>query len=203
MNIENIDMRLLKAVAMFAAKDPARPVLETVRVADDLFVATNTHLLAMGFAGDASPAKVLQRVKDSSGEDAPLVPATLIEQAAKRGGANVNGSWSLEVTDSREVTFAYAGPTSGSDGGWTVDGAFPNFGNLVAPDEPPAVANVAFGAQYVERMAKAAKIVAPYAPLIFHGALGSVKPAYWSVGDSSRRLVILAMPVRVAGEVWA
>jgi hypothetical protein len=222
----NVNMRALKTAAMFTSGNAARDVLRGVKVfGPDLFVATNSYIMGMVDTEQRSPVNVVERVMDETRDrnyttaNEPLIPAKLIDEAAKLGGARLKGGWNLTVemgVHEGTAEFEYGGfvTTTGDVGDVSkrvsdrlIVGDYPRVSSLVKPGRPQGVADIGLSSTFVEIICKAARTLTggtakrdeSGTPIVFHGGEDEMKPVYWSAQGEHGTLVALQMPVRGSG----
>lgn len=226
---ENINMRALKVASMFTSKDDVRPILMAVQMLSPwLFVGTDSYRMCIVSGKVDTPADVVFEAIKAGRElyhdydknihdddEQPLIPRSIIETAAKLGGATLKGAWDM-LAQGGVARFDHwdtpYGTLRGADhrtvAGGLQEGKFPPYYGLLSSEMPPACHNAAFNAEYIAHICAAAKMWGggngrndPPMPIVFHGGEmeedGSVKkPCYWSCQSDHGTMVVIQMPVR-------
>lgn len=230
MKIEDVNMRALKAVAMFAGADAHRPLLEGVQVmGDGLYVATNSYVMGMACQGLEHPAVLVERVIEASKrlqddrktgkprDDRPLIPGKLIETSAKAGGTTLKGEWDI-LLDGSVVKFEHYDATKGIRFGHPhitmadrIEGEYPSVHSVLTTDQPSGAmlasedgdtSGYGMSHEFVTTICKAGKLVGGENPLMLHGGVDNMKPCYWSIRGERETMVVLLMTCRAIGMEW-
>lgn len=183
----------LANVALFASKDKARPIINSVLFeigADEQrIVAADTYALCVeNLAGTVT-------VEGPVGSwVVPIEVVDDIVKALRRGADTLNMMFTNPAARLQDGTVAWqVGSLSGTS--LTVGGDYPNYRQLMPTAEPVPTARIGLGAKMLARIGKVVDAGDPKAkaPTLAFSFYGELKPSVATIGTAT----ILQMPVRL------